>query len=109
MDNIERIPKKEKLLPCPFCGADARLNTTNGMYWIECTSGGEEHIVETQVFETKIKAIEAWNTRSCYPAEFLEWMNLNKYIPFTFGLWSNYDRTESYTTEELYKIWRGNA
>lgn len=64
--------KKYKLLPCPFCGAKARINDVTKMsgiffefieYYVECSNqktcgvGPFTHIL------SKDEAIKAWNTR----------------------------------------------
>lgn len=48
----------KKLLPCPFCGGEARFSTEDGN-WINCKSCG----AETDYFEQREEAIKAWNTR----------------------------------------------
>lgn len=48
----------KKLLPCPFCGGEARFSTEAGN-WINCKSCG----AETDYFEQREEAINAWNTR----------------------------------------------
>ena len=72
-DRIEKMIKKseailnagkEKLKPCPFCGGEAKLYS-RAIDWLL-----SEHLVrckkchcETDVYDTKEEATEAWNRR----------------------------------------------
>ena len=49
---------EDRLKPCPFCGGKARLSIDE-VSWIYC----EECCAETDCFDRKEEAIEAWNTR----------------------------------------------
>ena len=52
-----------QLLPCPFCGGEARLKEYTEpikISWIKCNDCG----VESLPFDTIEKAITAWNTRN---------------------------------------------
>ena len=57
--------KDVELKPCPFCGADARVNRVpyNGRthYYVECSNGCVEQIFP---FMTEEEAIEEWNRRA---------------------------------------------
>lgn len=48
-----------KLLPCPFCGGDALLQTPGVLAFVECQGCG----CSTWVFDSREKAIAAWNRR----------------------------------------------
>lgn len=49
---------------CPWCGSEAEVYQTEGRWVVRCTSvGGCPVIPYSWTFETKEKAIEAWNTR----------------------------------------------
>jgi Lar family restriction alleviation protein len=58
-----------KLLPCPFCGGEAKVGVFYGdLYFAMCCNCG----VYTKFYGTEAEAIEAWNTRaerSCKPSE----------------------------------------
>lgn len=47
-----------KLLPCPFCGGEARTDSC-GSHWVRCTICGARGCVES----TRKEAIEQWNIR----------------------------------------------
>lgn len=49
------------LLPCPFCGTEARLCEGSSMWWVECADSGCDG---QQCHDTKEQVIVAWNTRS---------------------------------------------
>ena len=58
----------EKLLPCPFCGGEAKMCHVTQLwepkdsYWakcVDCHTSGKHH-------KTEAEAIAAWNTRSDY-------------------------------------------
>lgn len=49
---------KKLLKNCPFCGGEARFSTEDGN-WINCKSCG----AETDYFEQREEAVNAWNTR----------------------------------------------
>lgn len=51
---------KINLLPCPFCGGEARIIGAVGtVFWVKCTECG----AETQSEITKQRAAEKWNRR----------------------------------------------
>ena len=57
----------EELKPCPFCGSDGRIGATSLSEPIEYYPSCEDHLncgVELNLYQTKQKAIEAWNNRS---------------------------------------------
>jgi len=47
-----------KLLPCPFCGGEAKFGTFNH-FWIECTNCE----METPYMENEEELVALWNTR----------------------------------------------
>lgn len=49
-----------KLLPCPFCGGDARLINFYGLYMVDC----ETCRIATDTYHEKEDAIKTWNTRA---------------------------------------------
>lgn len=79
-------PARTELLPCPFCGGEAKLqdfdhlNTRNGKYvhewafWHYCPPMGKHRnvygqgtgamTIESAYFETREDAIAAWNRRA---------------------------------------------
>ena len=53
------------LLPCPFCGGEARLehNMTMADYWVRCAfCGAMPNGADTD--QTEAEAIAVWNTRT---------------------------------------------
>ena len=48
---------ENKLLPCPFCGGEAKLDEHCEKYVVFCTSE------KCSWHDTEAEAIEAWNTR----------------------------------------------
>lgn len=97
----------EKLLPCPFCGSPSDLQERGGRWQIKCER--IECPTKTLRYKTKEEAIKAWNTRSCYPAEFVEWIGKN-YDPITVNNKSYWIEkiisTKPLTTEKLFKLWK---
>ena len=64
-----------KLLPCPFCGADAELCGPNALrfiigpsrkFWVRCLGEGCE--VESAFDRTPEVAVAAWNRRALPPS-----------------------------------------
>lgn len=53
-----------ELLPCPFCGGEARLHDNIIGFSIFCANDDCDIIAATGTMETKEVAIEAWNTRA---------------------------------------------
>ena len=50
-----------ELKPCPFCGGKAKvIKTYEGMRWVVC----DDCLCETDLFNTDVKAINAWNRRA---------------------------------------------
>lgn len=58
MSNIE-------LLPCPFCGGEAKINRMPHLWEYSVQCNDVDCIVhpETEGYEKREEAIEAWNTR----------------------------------------------
>ena len=53
-----------ELLPCPFCGGEAKMTKTNHATWVECSNYHyERHQVSVHA-KTEAEAIAAWNTRA---------------------------------------------
>ena len=70
----------EKLLPCPFCGGEARLTAAMGETWmrcIDCNAGSE-------MSGSRALAIAAWNRRAPAP-EGEAWGYATRRIAFADG------------------------
>lgn len=59
-------PIEEELLPCPFCGEDVRIRTSNDTF----PAYGVDHLCENYKLSVKLRwyetpkgAVEAWNIR----------------------------------------------
>jgi Lar family restriction alleviation protein len=60
-----------KLLPCPFCGGEAKLNeryregvANRKMYWVSCRKCGVKQPYHSLAgYRKVVGAIKAWNTR----------------------------------------------
>ena len=50
----------DKLVPCPFCGGDAKLRKSDFGFYVIC----EDCMVVTQTYSTDDDAISTWNKRS---------------------------------------------
>lgn len=58
---VERgLEKMTKLKPCPFCGCEAELRKTVGMYHVRCKACGEN----TVLVESEKVAAMFWNRRT---------------------------------------------
>ena len=54
---------KQRLLPCPFCGGEARLES-NGQYAVVgCVNSNCQGYACCYKYDSKKEAIEHWNTR----------------------------------------------
>jgi len=55
-------------LPCPFCGCEAEVRehrySTHIKYHVQCANDSCKIVCQTVVFDTREKAIEAWNKRA---------------------------------------------
>lgn len=63
-----------ELLPCPFCGGEARLasNMTRSDNWVICRECNIYYPNDTRRKFTEAEAIKAWNSRTertCKPTE----------------------------------------
>ena len=54
--------KMSELKPCPFCGGEAELMVGKyyGTKWVECKTCH----AESDAFDTRAEAIDAWNRRA---------------------------------------------
>ena len=52
-----------KLLPCPFCGGDARLESTGQYAVVGCKNDNCQGYACCYKYDSKKEAIEHWNTR----------------------------------------------
>lgn len=57
-NNSERT--RDELLPCPFCGGEARIITAAGESWVLC----DECKATTEAHTSRQIAIAAWNRRA---------------------------------------------
>lgn len=48
-----------ELKPCPFCGGEAKVIESKGLYWVACM----KCCASADVIDDRDKAIEAWNRR----------------------------------------------
>lgn len=73
-ENIH-LSKDESLLPCPFCGASARIGGTETMFYVACDSidcyccVGESYdrdAMPDHSFASEHDAIAAWNRRAAH-------------------------------------------
>ena len=53
-----------ELKPCPFCGGGAKLLSRKGLHFVTCYVNACYITPKTQWYDTKAKAIEAWNRRA---------------------------------------------
>jgi len=70
-----------KLKPCPFCGDEAELRESFG-YYVTCTAC----LSGSDVYDTEIEAIKAWNNRSTKQI-----IELLDELIETSEYWSEYD------------------
>jgi len=110
---------KEQL--CPFCGSEAAIEKEKEEllkeYETFIKANTEPIYLRHHVLEMLGKIIDfitkIADTRSCYPAEFIEWAVINYQYSERKNRWiKRYvspDRKENQLAlEELYKIWRKN-
>jgi Lar family restriction alleviation protein len=110
-------PQEEGLLPCPFCGGEAKLCECLGEHWVACISCQASYPMSSN----KDIAIAQWNTRAASPAapSQLGWLYEN---PDTGTEWSDQHPVESGEVDgaqnvrpatlqnlkdELLEAWRG--
>ena len=63
--SVRMMDKQEaKLLPCPFCGGEARLRQILNTHVVECGKCWAHSANVAGVNYTKEQAIEAWNRRA---------------------------------------------
>ena len=53
-------PTRTELLPCPFCGGEARIVTAVGESWVLCNKCK----ATTEAHTSRQFAIDAWNRRA---------------------------------------------
>lgn len=92
----------DELLPCPFCGGEAR-HVLDNIYsndhrrvhatWVECAKCGAEgtHVVDRHNNDHRAEAITAWNTRAPRPAENLDALK-HKTVKYIEECHARYDR-----------------
>jgi Restriction alleviation protein Lar len=55
----------DPLLPCPFCGSEAQIDSDNGLFVVLCTHYGCQAMPMAR--SSKTSAIESWNRRVALP------------------------------------------
>ena len=70
----------ESIKPCPFCGKIPEIiQEKSGLVWIRCQNNNcPVRNVETDDFDTKEEAIEAWNTRKGPTASSIKAVPINR-------------------------------
>ena len=64
-----QVSEMDELLPCPFCGGDAKLNGYMFNVWtVDCSSCEVHTRVDYHCSDPKAKAIETWNKRQSHSA-----------------------------------------
>lgn len=62
-----------RLLPCPFCGAKARMWKANRHTWIQCSNWNAEDDLDRHVIhisaDTEEEAVAKWNHREPIPED----------------------------------------
>lgn len=51
------------VLPCPFCGSEAKVKEISGRYTVCCAN----NCAGTRIFNDRKRPIESWNTRTAPP------------------------------------------
>lgn len=63
LEDVIKQALKEDLLPCPFCNADAELESVDfghsETYYVRCNCGASMYL------DSKEKLLESWNRRKC--------------------------------------------
>lgn len=57
----QNITKNSELLPCPFCGEQAKVYVHAEWHYAGCAN---EFCIMNYAFPTEAEAIAAWNTRA---------------------------------------------
>ena len=86
----------EKMLPCPFCGGEARLRYLKPLGWVQCKKCGATSAAVSDYYEEtdgKGQAIAAWNRRTEQESE----------LPAS-SMPTNADRIRGMSDEELQKF-----
>lgn len=102
----------DKLLPCPFCGGEAKIITQNSVdecYGVRCTKVGCVAFDILPCYSEKAEAIAAWNTRKPMErvVERLENASYMTECTFDEDGWSNNDNYEVVLLDEAIEIVKG--
>lgn len=84
----------ETLLPCPFCGGEALIEsqwigTTSSAWTVGCKHqpACKTYLTKTKLCMTKERAIENWNTRNAAPTPKTGWISVKSGLPEENGLY----------------------
>lgn len=108
---------KSELLPCPFCGGEARTHYVKGyeLWEVSCGQCG----VELSSYLSEADAINAWNRRAeesrsnCEVlrsnCEVQQWIPVTERMPETEGTYLTFCRYRDGDTVQKLKLWKGGA